>query len=226
MADTFGTKHDGTISEEASALGDRISGNVKDAYGSVTGDRTTEIAGERQANMGAARQSNNKMLTGLFRDRDSAENAYRSLESRGYSRDDVNVLMSDKTRDSWFGGDADSSLGSKALEGAGTGSAIGGTVGAVLAAVAAIGTTVALPGLGLLVAGPLAAALAGAGAGGLTGGLIGALVGSGIPEEHARHYEEGVKNGGMVMGVTPRSDEDADYFEREFRTHRAESIYR
>lgn len=226
MADTTGTKYDGTVSEEASALGDRISGNVKDAYGAVTGDRATEAAGERQANMGAARQSNNKMLTGLFRDRDSAENAYRSLESRGYSRNDVNVLMSDTTRDSWFGGDADSALGSKALEGAGTGSAIGGTVGAVLAAIAAIGTSVVLPGLGLIVAGPLAAALAGAGAGGLTGGLIGALVGSGIPEDRAREYEEGVKNGGMVMGITPRSDEDAAYFENEFRTHRAESIYR
>lgn len=226
MADTMGTKHDGTISEEASALGDRISGNAKDAYGAVTGDRSTEAAGERQAASGAARQSNNKMLTGLFRDRDSAENAYRSLESRGYSRDDVNVMMSDSTRDSWFSGDADSALGTKAMEGAGTGSAIGGTVGAVLAAVAAIGTSIVLPGLGLIVAGPLAAALAGAGAGGLTGGLIGALVGSGIPEDRAAEYEEGIKNGGMVMGITPRSDEDASYFENEFRTHRAESIYR
>jgi hypothetical protein len=168
------------------------------------------------------------MVTGLFRDRDSAERAYSSLESRGYSRDDVNVMMSDTTRDSWFSGDdaGDSGLGTKAMEGAGTGSAIGGTVGAVLGAIAAIGTSIVLPGLGLIVAGPLAAALAGAGAGGLTGGLIGALVGSGIPEEHAKHYEEGVKNGGMVMGVTPRSDEDADYFANEFRTHKGESVYR
>lgn len=228
MADTFGSgkSYDGTVSEEASGLGNRISGDVKEAYGAVTGDRTTEMAGSQQANMGAARQSNNKMLTGLFRDRDSAENAYKSLESRGYSRDDVNVLMSDKTRDSWFSDGSDTGLGSKALEGAGTGSAIGGTVGAVLAAIAAIGTSIVLPGIGLIVAGPLAAALAGAGAGGLTGGLIGALVGSGIPEDRAREYESGIKNGGMVMGVTPRSDEDADYFENEFRTHRAESVYR
>jgi uncharacterized protein YjbJ (UPF0337 family) len=229
MADTIGSgkNYDGTVSEEASGLGNRISGDVKEAYGAVTGDRSTEVAGRQQANMGASRQANNQMLTGLFRDRDSAENAYKSLESRGYSRDDVNVMMSDSTRDSWFSdGSADTGLGTKAMEGAGTGSAIGGTVGAVLAAVAAIGTSIVLPGLGLIVAGPLAAALAGAGAGGLTGGLIGALVGSGIPEDRAREYEEGIKNGGMVMGVTPRSAEDADYFENEFRTHRAESIYR
>jgi len=29
-----------------------------------------------------------------------------------------------------------------------------------------------------------------------------------------------------VMGVTPRSDEDADYFEREWRNARGEQIYR
>ena len=114
----------GTVREEADALGDRIEGNVKDAYGSVTGDRATEREGEAQANYGAARQSQNQMLTGLFNDRDSAERAYSSLRSRGYTDDDVNVLMSDKTRDSWFSGDdADNTteLGSKALEGAGAG---------------------------------------------------------------------------------------------------------
>jgi hypothetical protein len=168
-----------------------------------------------------------RMVTGLFRDRESAERAYGSLSSRGYSKDDVNLMMSDETRKRHFADDdRESELGDKALEGAGVGSAIGGTVGATIAAIAAIGTTVALPGLGLLVAGPIAAGLAGAGAGGLTGGLIGALVGSGIPEERAKHYDEGVRNGGILMGVNSRSDEDAEYFENEFRTHRGEHVYR
>src|SRR5215210_4172315 len=169
-----------------------------------------------------------RLVSGLFNDRDSAERVYSSLESRGYTRDDINLMMSDKTRNRYFGeGTPDTELGSKALEGAGAGSAIGGTLGAIIGGIAAIGTNVLLPGLGLVVAGPLAAALAGAGAGGLTGGLVGALVGSGIPEDRAREYEEGVKNGGIVMGVNPRSDEDADYFENEWRnTHRGESIYR
>jgi len=233
---------DGTVSEEASAIGDRIVGNVKDAAGSVTGNRSLEREGEAQASFGAARQENNDviddnlgtsrtrsggMLTGMFKDRDSAERAYNSAISRGYSKDEVNLMMSDKTRDTWFTGDADdSALGSKALEGAGTGSAIGGTLGAIIGGIAAIGTNVLLPGLGLIVAGPLAAALAGAGAGGLTGGLVGALIGSGIPEERAHLYEEGVKNGGAVMGVTPRNDEDADYFENEWKNYRGEHIYR
>lgn len=216
----------GTVKEEASAFGERVEGNVKDAAGAVTGNTALEREGEFEASEGKARQANNRVLTGLFRDRDSAEGAYNTALSRGYTRDDVNVLMSDDTRSKYFS-DGDTELGSKALEGAGTGSAIGGTLGAIIGGIAAIGTNVLLPGLGLIVAGPLAAALAGAGAGGLTGGLVGALIGAGIPEDRARVYEEGVKNGGIVMGVTPRSDEDAEYFENEWRkTHRGESIYR
>ena len=241
--------NDGTAKEEMGGIKDRAVGNVKDAYGAVTGDRATEREGEAQNTFGNARQENNDViggssmsgttgaatgassgvLTGMFRDRESAEKVYNSALSRGYAKDDVNVMMSDQTRDSWFGGDsdvADSELGSKALEGAGAGSAIGGTLGAIIGGIAAIGTSVLLPGVGLIIAGPLAAALAGAGAGGLTGGLVGALIGSGIPEDRAKEYEEGVKNGGMVVGVTPRNAEDADYFESEFRNNRGENIYR
>lgn len=171
-----------------------------------------------------------RMVTGLFRDRESAERAYGAVSSRGYDKDDVNLLMSDETRKKYFttddGQHGETELGNKALEGAGLGGAIGGTTGAVLAAIAAIGTTIALPGLGLLVAGPLAAALAGAGAGAMTGGLIGALIGAGIPEERAKVYDEGVRNGGIVMGVNPRTDEDAEYFENEWKTYKGEHVYR
>ena len=180
-------------------------------------------------NTGTAREGQNRMLTGLFNDRESTDRAYSSLRDRGYTDEEINLMMTDKTRDTWFDGDdnaADTELGSKALEGAGAGSAIGGTLGAIIGGIAAIGTNVLLPGLGLVVAGPLAAALAGAGAGGLTGGLVGALIGSGIPEDRAVVYEEGIKNGGMVVGVNPRNDEDAEYFENEWRNNRGEHIYR
>jgi uncharacterized protein YjbJ (UPF0337 family) len=221
-------KKDSSVGEEASAFGQRVKGDVKEAAGAVTGNTGLRSEGAGEAATGAARQRSNQMLTGLFRDRDSAESAYGSLQSRGYTKDDVNLVMSDETRKKHFGDTnvKETELGDKALEGAGVGSAIGGTVGAVLAAIAAIGTSVALPGLGLIVAGPIAAALAGAGAGGLTGGLVGALVGSGIPEERAREYEKGVQEGGIVMGVNPRTDEDAAYFENEWKNSKGEHVYR
>jgi len=215
-----------TVGEEASAFGQRAKGDINEAAGAITGNREREQSGERQAAMGAARQRSNRMVTGLFRDRDSAERAYGSLSERGYGKDDVNLMMTDDTRNKYFSDDDDTELGTKAWEGAGKGAAIGGGVGATLAAIAAIGTTLALPGLGLLIAGPIAAALAGAGAGAATGGLIGALVGHGIPEEHAKYYDKGLREGGIVMGVQPRNDEDADYFEKNWRENRGESVYR
>src|SRR6185503_5152582 len=139
----------------------------------------------------------------------------------------VNLLMSDETRKRHFATDAASTeLGSKAAEGAGVGGAIGGTIGAVLGAIAAVGTSIAIPGLGLVIAGPLAAGIAGAGAGALTGGMVGALIGWGIPEERVKRYEAGIKEGGILMGVKPRSAEDAEHFERTWRDYSAEDVYR
>ena len=165
------------------------------------------------------------LVTGLFRDRDSAERAYQSVSSRGYSDRDINLAMSDDTRKRYFSGGAETELGNKATEGAGVGGAVGATVGAIAAAIAAVGTSLVIPGLGLVIAGPAAAALAGAGAGGVTGGLIGALVGWGIPEERVKHYEQGIKEGGILMGVRPKSDEDARYLAQEWKTHKGEHIY-
>lgn len=166
------------------------------------------------------------LLTGLFNDKETAEKAYFAAISRGYTNADINLLMSDDTRRKYFAESDTGEFGSKALEGAGTGSAIGGTIGAIVGGIAAIGTNVFLPGLGLIVAGPLVAALAGFGAGGLAGGLVGALVGYGFPEDRALAYEAGLKAGKIMVGIHPRSEEDASYFENEWRKHNGEEIYR
>jgi hypothetical protein len=168
------------------------------------------------------------LVTGLFRDRDSAERAYQTVYDRGYTRNDVNLAMSDETRKLHFGelGGRQTELGNKAAEGAGIGGAIGGSLGAIAAAIAAVGTTIALPGLGLVIAGPLAAAIAGAGAGAATGGIVGALIGWGMPEERVKRYDAGIREGGILMGVRPRSEEDAAYIEHQWRDDRGEYVYR
>lgn len=149
------------------------------------------------------------LVTALFNNKTQAEAAVDSLIKRGYTRDDISVIMSDSTHNKHFAIEA----GNKAAAGTGVGSAVGGVVGATLAAIAAIGTSIALPGLGLIVAGPIAAALAGAGAGGMTGGVIGALVGAGIPEHRANVYDAGVREGGILVGVEAKSSDDAKTLE-------------
>lgn len=166
-----------------------------------------------------------KMLTGMFSDRESLERSYNKLGERGYTKDDINLVMSDETRKKHFAHD-ETDLGNKAKEGAGTGSIIGGAVGTAVGIIAALGTSLVLPGLGLIIAGPIVAGLAGAGAGTITGGLIGALIGAGIPEDRAKLYETGVKEGRIVMGVHPRNEEDAKLFEEDWHTNKGENIYR
>lgn len=186
-----------------------------------TQDQKTDVQGNVYQTTG---NTNSSMLTGMFSDRESTESAYNTLHERGYGKEDVHVLMSDETRKKHFS-EQEAEIGTKAMSGMGTGSAIGGTIGAVAGIIAAIGTTLAIPGLGVVIAGPVAAALAGAGAGGFTGGLVGAMIGAGIPEARARVYGEGIKNGKIVLGVNPRNDEDADYFKNNWRENRGEEIH-
>jgi hypothetical protein len=180
------------------------------------------------ANPERVQATKSELLTGTFRDRESAERAYNGLTDRGYTEKEVNVMMSDDTRKRHFTRDnevIETDLGNKAAAGGVTGATIGGAAGAIVGVLAAAGT-LALPGLGLVIAGPIAAGLAGLGAGGAAGGLIGGLIGAGIPEDRAKIYEKDIKDGGIVMGVKPRSDDDAKYFEKEWGTYRGENIYR
>jgi hypothetical protein len=158
------------------------------------------------------------MVTGMFRDRDAAERAYRTARERGYTDDDLHVIMSDDTRKRHF---ADHKMGNKAAEGTGVGAMAGGAIGATIMGIIAAGTAVSVPGIGLLIAGPIAGALAGGAAGGAAGGLVGALIGAGIPENRARQYERDIKEGGILVGVNPRNEDDARYFENEWNVRRA-----
>jgi len=216
-------KHD-TVGEEISAFGERVKGATKDAAGAITGNQRLEREGEHENAEGRERQASNKVrsnyVTGLYDSPESANRAYQGLTStHGYGADDIDVLMTDETRKKHFGDvkpGTELSSGSKAAKGFGAGSAIGGGVGAALAAIFAVGTSVVVPGLGLVVAGPIAAALAGAGAGGATGGVIGALIGAGIPEERAAAYDRGLKQGGILLGTRARDEQEAADLERSF----------
>ena len=86
-----------------------------------------------------------KLITGLFKNRLAAEAAVDALLKRGYTRDDISVLMSDATKSKEFALQART----HAADGAGVGGALGGVVGATLAAIVAVGSTIVLPGLNL-----------------------------------------------------------------------------
>ena len=151
--------------------------------------------------------ANDDFETGIYDDRASAEAAVNQLYALGYTRDDIGVMMSDRTA----ARDFSEKTGTKAATGAATGAAVGGGLGAIVAGLMATGSVAAIVGTGgvatPLVAGPLAAALAGHGAGGAAGGILGALVGAGIPEHRAREYQDRIDNGGILIGVRPRPND-------------------
>jgi hypothetical protein len=167
------------------------------------------------------------MVTAVFRDRLNAERAFDALHSRGYSDAEINVLMSDKTRSTYYAGKTPGKIeaGNRAGEGLGIGGAIGTAVGASLAAVVMIGSTIVLPGFNLLIAGPLAGALVGAGAGAVTGGIIGVLVGWGIPADNANAYEAALRDGGVVLGVLPRDEIESGKIRLDFKNLGGEDVF-
>ena len=249
--DTTSRTGTGSIREEASAFGERIKGAAKDATGAVLDNERLEREGERENASGRARQarnevlglsappatsagwtdrSNRRLVTGLYDNPDTAGRAYQDLTARhGYKSDDISVLMSEDTRKRHFA-DArpgeEFKQGTKAAEGAGVGGGIGMGVGAALGAFLAAATSIAIPGLGLVVAGPIAGAIAGAGAGGATGSLLGLLIGSGIPEERAAEYDRGIREGGIVLGTRARDDRHAEELEKDFGNYGARNILR
>lgn len=112
----------------------------------------------------------------------------------------------------------------KAPEGATTGATAGGIIGGTLGLLAGIGA-LAIPGVGpFIAAGPLLATLSGIGAGGTLGGIIGALAGAGIPEYEAKHYENRLQEGGILISVQTNSDQLAKKIKDLFQLDGAEDV--
>jgi hypothetical protein len=140
----------------------------------------------------------------MYRDPALAGSAVDRLHQMGYGREDIGVMMDDKTRERAFA----AMTNSKGSEGIAAGATIGGVLGAIVAGVTATGSVAVIAGTGGLaapfVAGPLVAALAGLGAGGAAGGIVGGLIGAGIAEDRAKKYEQGLRQGGVLVAVRPK----------------------
>ena len=145
--------------------------------------------------------SDTRTVVGVFNSVADAQAAVRDLEAQGISRDEISIVANKNAVGYDTMDAADRDKASDVVADAGIGAAIGGVGGLLLSAAGALTIPVIGP---ILAAGPIAAALTGAGIGAAAGGLIGALTESGVPEEHARYYAEGVRRGDVL--VTVRTD--------------------
>jgi len=144
----------------------------------------------------------------IFNDTTSANGYFDHLVNLGYSTEEITVIMSEKTKDKFYASNSHIEKNSdEALKGAGAGGAIGGTVGAIAAAITAVGSNFLIPGLGFVIAGPLAAALVGAGIGGAGGALAGALAKIGLSDSVSVEYIKSIEEGKIIISVEPKNDD-------------------
>ncbi len=142
-------------------------------------------------------------IVGLFKNQVDAERAIQRLKQAGFSEKQIGVALRDRGQQK----ELIEGTGTQAAEGATTGAIGGGVLGGVIGLLAGVGALV-IPGVGPIIAGgALASTLAGAGIGAAAGGLLGALMGMGIPEEDARHFDEGFKAGGTLVTVNAEGRE-------------------
>lgn len=144
-----------------------------------------------------------KTVTGLFDNYDDASDAVGELEASGIPHSDISIVANNA--DNRLDRHDTSKAADDAAGGAGLGAVVGGT-GGLLAGLGLM----AIPGVGPVVAaGWLAAtavgALSGAVVGGAAGGIVGALTDSGVSEDDAHVYAEGVRRGGTL--VTAKVDD-------------------
>lgn len=168
-------------------------------------------------------------VLGIFTNRADADNAVGELERGGFNPKDLSVITKEVVENEEVVTGTAGNVAEGAVGGVTTGGVIGGLAG-LLVGVGAL----TIPGVGaILIGGPLAAALgltgaaatavSGAVTGAVAGGLVGALVGLGLPEETAKIYEERVREGGVVLAVYCRLEEQ-DRVRSILQAHNATQI--
>jgi uncharacterized protein (TIGR02271 family) len=144
-------------------------------------------------------------VVGLFDNLSDAQRVVKDLVDAGFSRDRISLVAGDAANEySKYVNKGTTTTTTDDVT-AGEGAGFGAVVGALTGIIAGLGA-LAIPGIGpVLAAGPLLAAATGgavgAVAGAATGGVVAGLVKTGVPEEDAQYYAEGIRRGGTLVTV-------------------------
>ncbi|BAZ30351.1 signal transduction histidine kinase LytS [Cylindrospermum sp. NIES-4074] len=143
-----------------------------------------------------------KRAIGVFSHRRDAEAALAELRDAGFPLNQVSLIAKDG---SGTGVHGNGGAGNKADEGAKAGAATGGALGTLGGLLVGLGT-LAIPGVGPVIAGgaaatALATAVTGGAIGAAAGSITGGLVGLGIPEDRVRIYGDRFQRGDYLIIV-------------------------
>ncbi|HYX15814.1 MAG TPA: histidine kinase [Nostoc sp.] len=196
---------DGTDTEIARAEAILHQGGVEEfgIYDNPDGRNTN--AGYVAPTSSVAQSGVAKRAIGVFSHRRDAEAAITELRDAGFPLSKVSIIAKDTNGHGIAGVDVDKNVGSgnKADDGVKAGAATGGVVGGLTGLLVGLGT-LAIPGIGPVIAGgaaatALASTVAGGAIGAAAGGIVGGLVGLGIPEDKARVYSDRFQKGDYLV---------------------------
>jgi hypothetical protein len=141
-----------------------------------------------------------KTIVALYDDIAVARQVVEDLVNANFARSSISLITNDAHNQYSHYLDKDYAPKEEAVtagEGARFGSVVGALTGLLVGAAA-----LTIPGIGLAIAaGPIVGALTGIVAGAITGGIAGALVKSGVPEDEAPYYAEGIRRGGTLISI-------------------------
>ncbi|MFN2531263.1 MAG: hypothetical protein ABR555_08200 [Pyrinomonadaceae bacterium] len=169
-----------------------------------------------------------EVITGIFNSREAAEAGIQQLQSAGIASDRIGLLtpgMSNK--------EVESTVPTTDTEDSGMGKTMGGAVGGALgvaggASLGVAAASLALPGVGPILAfGLVGAALLGAG-GAATGAVVGETIeenlGEGLPHEELFVYEDVLRRGRSVVVAFIDDEEQSDAAHRIVQAAGGEDI--
>ncbi len=168
-----------------------------------------------------ANKTQSPIRVGVFASVEAADSAVRGLQAAGFTREQISVICSDKSKEAFFKDfEHEQPAGTKTPRTAAT----GGVIGAVVGSAIAVTTLVATGGLAILVIGPLCA-----GTGAAVGTFIGAMTSRGVEHQAANYYDQALRRGQLLVAAeVPAGAPDANVrlarAERAFEEAGAEPI--
>ncbi len=137
-----------------------------------------------------------------FKTMHEADSFFDALKNLNYTDKEISVFMSKATKDRFA--DSDLDQWKSIWQAAASWSVAGGALWAILWLILGLWSNAVIPGLGLVVAGPLIWALAWAWAGGGAWTLIWAIAWLWIHKDYAKKFKDEIEEGHVVIAVDPR----------------------
>ena len=151
-------------------------------------------------------------VSGVFFSRRDADKAYHSLISRGHTPDDISVLMSDETL---------SRSSEEGLQPADEENALSRAASAFTGVIISITSMILVPGLGIAISRKLQQLLP---QDFMKTEKTDAIRKSGVAEQHITSYDGHMQEGGIIISVDPRNDQEKHEIVTDFRLFNGRDI--